>query len=860
MDLELIKQIFTDKETSKKWDEFFYDGMHKDIFKYTKEDYHEAFLNYSNKIVDDLKKESDKIKTQWLINFINIYLYDFALENPNLLYKFDLFYEVGKLNITEEEYKEVETTLDAISFEDIMTNQILNENLKLIAAEMLKYVSLFVGSDFPVTNFILNDSAMEILDYSKETQTMVFSPSFLKIIDRKPLLGYSLLLNELYRDKNTVLSENAAKERAVLNAVTCSDYEYYLENYMATTPIIHLCNESVRFMTNFLKEFSPDKLDEFKKMYQGKNAFGNLRKIKGKVHDIDVIFNLVKDKLLSVKRFEEMLQKNKNLIKYYEVDGTKKEIKIDYDFIENIVKQIFTDKEVYAKFINFKSNHAFFGENNNSGHYLHMISKYTDSLCFEKKKLTESEIKWLVNCLEHITNTFNKNKTIATVYEIFNTYDKKEFSNLESKKLVSDALERMQYKEKVLAIQKSLDPKKPNKYTSEEYNIMFMFLSSNENNIDLKVIRSFFACFLNETINITNEHILKTYIKAMAEKFLAKKGISVKCAFGDLESAKGQHIPTASGSVLVIDKMVIKGRGKEAAYALRTVFHEMRHAVQEHKIKTGEINYSVLQWTKDKVLRRKYGKNYYEENYKIYVPEIDARLAGNIYLKRFLKDVAPNLLSEEFEQELANDIAKDNNLKSTLNRKDGVNKENNYVSPLDLLLEDEVVNNPALLNDYPILRMEYREDGRRRQTGEIYKEYKTSDDEKIKASYLKVMKFRSISIEDIPSDLKSIAIIPFDDQQDLSEVIKLFRQVLKRNYIFEINRHHTNGYLDAITPKIINDLESIEAFLDSRVINEALRKKPFKHLELMYQLFLEDKKVILNTLESKQKYSQTMKK
>jgi hypothetical protein len=851
MDLELIKKIFTDKETSKKWDEFYYDEKHKDFFVNSKEDYHGAFINYSNKIVEDLKIKEDKEKAKWLSNFINLYLYDFALENPDEIHVFDLFYEMGNLNIKDEDFSDFQESLENINFENLMTKKILNQEIELNELTMLKYLSLFIRNDFPITDFIYSNNTYEIVEYVESLKTIVFSKSFLQIMNEKPILGYNLLFNEIYRDKNEKLDEKLAKERMILNVLTCRDANYYYDNHLATTPSIHYCYNSKEILKLLIEENAPSRMDEYKKIFEEKRINGSLRKVENKIYDIEKIFDTIKKRLVEKKSFDTVLSKNKNLIRYYTPDGERKNTKVDSNFIEQIVKKIFTDHDVYRKFSLFNSYKEFFNEEYTYSMYLSKISSYAHSLCHEKNKLSDFDKKWLINYLEHISISFKREPLIACSQKIFDSYDKEIFINKETQDMVLDTFKKMNYKESMKALKSKLDPKKPDQYSSDEYIKIFAVLTSNSNNLDLRAIRTFFACFLNETISIANEDILKNYIAALVEKLLAGKGINSKCSFEDLEKSHGRHMPTPECSYIIIDKSNIKRRGKDATHMLRTVFHEMRHAVQNSKIKNHELEYPVLQWTKERILKSKYGQNYYKDNYDIYIPEIDARLAGNIYLKRFLKDVAPKLLTEEFEKGLSDDIKYDFQLKSITTRKELSTIDNEHQIPIDVLVASELALNPSLLNEYQVLKMEYRPDGFRKTTGEIYKEYITISDDKLKKSYDKLLKYRHLDLDEMVSDLKSIALSPVRNSKEVESIVKLFRWVLKKNYIAEIDRHYENGDIRFVKDKVLSDLDEIEIFLDNITMSAATSKKPYKHLDLMYQIFLDDKEKIINHLQSK---------
>lgn len=69
-----------------------------------------------------------------------------------------------------------------------------------------------------------------------------------------------------------------------------------------------------------------------------------------------------------------------------------------------------------------------------------------------------------------------------------------------------------------------------------------------------------------------------------------------------------------------------------------TVFHEIRHAIQNISIKkTNYVNYTVIKMIKDTLLAEYMNDNDYEANYSNFEFELDAFNMELIYTYRYLK-------------------------------------------------------------------------------------------------------------------------------------------------------------------------------------------------------------------------------
>ena len=143
---------------------------------------------------------------------------------------------------------------------------------------------------------------------------------------------------------------------------------------------------------------------------------------------------------------------------------------------------------------------------------------------------------------------------------------------------------------------------------------------------------------------------------------------------------------------------------------LETVLHEITHAEQDKQIKELEVNRDTYKMLKEQILRNQDNK-FYNINYKYMYNEIDARKNGYVRRLQMLRKLG---LTDEQIMEL-----NAGNLKETINNylqeyEQGKTKKiDTEQKSVDTIFLETLKENPELIEEYPILNIEYEktEDG-----------------------------------------------------------------------------------------------------------------------------------------------------
>ena len=164
------------------------------------------------------------------------------------------------------------------------------------------------------------------------------------------------------------------------------------------------------------------------------------------------------------------------------------------------------------------------------------------------------------------------------------------------------------------------------------------------------------------------------------------------------------------------------------------LFHEATHVIQFNNQKEDRnyygYGYSML---KDKILQEKLAPSIYNRNHNRYLFEIDADIRGKREFYRILEKLGELGEKEKEDQE---SLEEEENFRISLSRYLNIDGENYDKGDLfDNLIQEE----PTILRKYPILNIEYKQDGTRRNVVEIFQELEFEvisgkrDSEEIKA-------------------------------------------------------------------------------------------------------------------------------
>ena len=155
---------------------------------------------------------------------------------------------------------------------------------------------------------------------------------------------------------------------------------------------------------------------------------------------------------------------------------------------------------------------------------------------------------------------------------------------------------------------------------------------------------------------------------------------------------------------------------------MKTINHEVEHAVQKEKMKTETYDYNAIRYTKEDICYSLYGDSFYKNNYWNINFEHDANIAGYLNTLEDLKELAPHYV-EKYDV-----ICKGNcsELKNKLNKGElefeaygeKIVDQKNLATTAGINLAIRNKGNEIILNN-PLLLKEYNIDGSKKNYNQL---------------------------------------------------------------------------------------------------------------------------------------------
>lgn len=172
----------------------------------------------------------------------------------------------------------------------------------------------------------------------------------------------------------------------------------------------------------------------------------------------------------------------------------------------------------------------------------------------------------------------------------------------------------------------------------------------------------------------------------------------------------------------------VRNLSENNMHPLNTMFHECRHVLQDRRIIQGEgITASEYRIIKEAIIREK-DKKYYSRNYWYMFNEVDARISGAkgayLYLKElgFEEKKILDMDSSDFFECYAEKYMKTRKeLDDAYIKKDSDGHYKNF----NIIFYRILHKNLEFLDAFPILKLEFNENGDRRHAFDILRDYET---------------------------------------------------------------------------------------------------------------------------------------
>lgn len=227
------------------------------------------------------------------------------------------------------------------------------------------------------------------------------------------------------------------------------------------------------------------------------------------------------------------------------------------------------------------------------------------------------------------------------------------------------------------------------------------------------LINYFAKEYMNElNADLNKKMKIKVYTKEEYEKnYEAKlRGISI-------DSKDGLFLVSYS------PRVVIDLRSNDLNFFLRgmkSIYHEIVHAMQSIVIESKDIVYRRSAYIMAlEQLMRNVDRNFYDENYDNVLMENQANYQGYTWAMKVIKEYNPKLYNKYDISKINQIIEKHKTLYSEELKPKMYQKDDTYLARMDLLASIYIAHHPEYLEKYPILKLAYNSDTKKKKVREL---------------------------------------------------------------------------------------------------------------------------------------------
>jgi len=320
-----------------------------------------------------------------------------------------------------------------------------------------------------------------------------------------------------------------------------------------------------------------------------------------------------------------------------------------------------------------------------------------------------------------------------------------------------------------------------------------------------------------------DEEIIKDCMTTFTKKVL--KDFELDCKVEWTDQLKKTVIGQYCDNKIELNKTKITGRMIDDIEMIRTIFHEVTHAVQDQKF---SLDYLLsLKIAKDEYINHYHKGKPGDINYILVSHESDARLKSNIYLKRYLEEIAPDVAEAYIDD---------------INRR--IKREEEILSKEDRILYNDISNVDEAFDHLPksyraqaasrsgILELEYDEFGDRKDLAELYISMKRQEptikssprSEQLYLAYKKMIENRQPrplqAIKDYQSLQKAFKKGTINEEEfyqefkltSFKESVKRNIHILKSKLKYSVNKKEviTHQNTDALIVKLLEEIDKTE--------------------------------------------------
>ena len=300
-----------------------------------------------------------------------------------------------------------------------------------------------------------------------------------------------------------------------------------------------------------------------------------------------------------------------------------------------------------------------------------------------------------------------------------------------------------------------------------------------------------------------------------------------KLDFGTLGSYDNHVISISSSNF----NLFFLGQLSKKQDLFDTIFHELTHLLQEKNYKSDFLSYDYILMLKDFLLTSTIEESYLKKNYMSLTPEVDARKNGHIETDNYFLSLGIMPRTNTLKKIMLDKKRNGNDYRYLNGKEYTVDTlfDEKILQIIDVLKNEYKVN---IFEEYPIMKLMFHEDGRRKTTLELLKERETTKDIQTRSQIDEILARRKISKENCIKDLEEL-ILDNTLSIDKTEYIRRLNLLLKAK-----ERKKLLAKLKSISLSLkdlsrnflifLAELEEIEAIINDERIDMILSKRENK--------------------------------
>jgi len=215
--------------------------------------------------------------------------------------------------------------------------------------------------------------------------------------------------------------------------------------------------------------------------------------------------------------------------------------------------------------------------------------------------------------------------------------------------------------------------------------------------------------------------ILENFASNRAEQALGKKYYVTFSNRFDKDDTQGEH----TSGFIKLRPIPFENQSMDTVLKIATIFHEIRHGEQEKSLKEEQLNHVLYMMLKENIINNN-DFGFYEKNYATMYTELDAEFFALSRMTRFLETLE---VTQEFRKSKNCESIKQVVGRKLQAAKDGFSKaqtkefSDGKMVSVEERFDEFVKSNPEIVEQEPLLKVEYNDDGSKKEIPQLFKEF-----------------------------------------------------------------------------------------------------------------------------------------